>query len=134
MAWPKLTARTSGPAFLNSVQVALSSAYARSLHAWICNQASKPARSSSETSSAASRANQSAATRSDQPGSGSQWISPKMPPRHAIPDIEVAVRLTHGAGDMLFNGLDGNTQPLRHLLVGAVVEDAQREGRPALRG
>src|SRR5882757_178907 len=55
------------------------------------------------------------------------------PPRGAIADFQIAVRFTHGAGDVLFNGLHGDAEPVRDLLVGALVEHSQGKGGTALR-
>src|SRR3954469_13680641 len=60
-------------------------------------------------------------------------MSSPMVPRTPVPDLQIAVRFANGPGDVLFDGLDRDSQALRHFLVGTLVEDAQREGGATLR-
>src|SRR5882757_818571 len=58
-----------------------------------------------------------------------------VPPRGAgvVASLQIAVRLMQAARDMLFNRLGRDTQAVRNLLVGTLVEYSQRKGRTALR-
>src|SRR3954468_5621756 len=60
-------------------------------------------------------------------------MSSTMVPRTAVPEGQIAVRFANGPRDVLFHGLDRDSQALRHFLVVALVEDAQREGGTTLR-
>src|SRR5690606_36859032 len=137
MALPNDTARTVRPATASRRQVVIMSSYARALRGCASCHRAKRARSSALTSSAWRRANHSLAWRSASSALGRWWMSAmttaRAGVRHPITSPHEDMRIAEAAPDVLLDGLGGDPQPLRDLLVGTGVEHPERERRPALR-